>query len=325
MIALLGWLLIAPVAHDPSPPGRLIDLGGHRLHVHCTGRGRPTVVIETGLGDFSFDWILVQHRLESTLRVCTYDRGGYAWSDPGPQPRTFDQLNLELHDALARAGERGPFVLVGHSFGGGPVRTFAQRYPTEVAGLVLVDIVSEQQYIPMGRHAGRIGDDAKGRAIPAPHEAMAASRAPAAVSASARPSTARAAAAIEAPYDRLPAREQRLHAWAAAQSSIEAAEDSQREWSAEYFARWAATSQKGILGALPLIVLTREHGGYGDDLVMPALTLERTRLDAQRALAELSSAGTQRLVPSGHNMHLEVPDAVAQAIRDVAAATHSKD
>jgi pimeloyl-ACP methyl ester carboxylesterase len=321
MIALLGWLLLAPASHDPRPVGRLIDLGGHRLHMNCTGRGRPTVVIETGLGDFSFDWILVQRRLESTLRVCTCDRAGYAWSDPGPQPRTFDQLNLELHDALARAGERGPFVLVGHSFGGGPVRSFALRYPTEVAGLVLVEIVSEQQYIPMGRHAGRIGDDAKGRAIPPPHEDMPASRAPAGGKANmSGSSTAPAAPAIEPPYDRLPAPEQRLHVWASAQPSLEAAEDSQREWSAEYFARWAASSQKGVLGALPLIVLTREHGGDGDDLDMPAATLERHRLDAQRALAELSSAGSQRLVPSGHNMHLEVPDAVAHAIRDVAAA-----
>jgi pimeloyl-ACP methyl ester carboxylesterase len=317
MFAFFLSLLIALPSLDPGPVGRLIDLGGHRLHVNCTGRGRPTVVIETGLGDFSFDWILVQQRLERSMRVCTYDRAGYAWSDPGPLPRTFDQLNLELHDALSRAGERGPFVLVGHSFGGGPVRTFARRYAADVAGLVLVDIVSEQQYIPMGRHAGRIGDDAKGRASPAPHEDMPASGAPAAV-------TPADPTAIEPPYDRLPAREQRLHAWAAARSSVEAAENSQREWSAEYFARWAASPQKGTLGAVPLIVLTREHGGYGDDLDMPAATLERNRLEAQRALTELSSSGSQRLVPSGHSMHLEAPDAVAQAIRDVAAAARTR-
>lgn len=314
MFPVLASLLIVPLSLDPKPVGRLIDLGGHHLHVNCTGRGRPTVVIETGLGDFSFDWVLVQRRLEHDMRVCTYDRAGYAWSDPGPQPRTFAQLNLELHDALARAGERGPFVLVGHSFGGGPVRSFALRYPTDVAGLVFVDIVSEQQYIPMGPHAGRIGDDAKGREIPAPHEDLRATE---------KVTTARAAApiAIEPPYDRLPAREQHLHAWAAAQPSVETAEDSQREWSAEYFARWAATSQKGVLGDVPLIVLTREHGGYGDNLDKPAADLERNRLDSQRALVDLSSAGTQRIIPSGHSMHLEAPDAVERAIRDVAAGS----
>ena len=318
MFSVLAALLIAPLSLDPGPVGRLIDLGGHRLHLNCTGHGRPTVVIETGLGDFSFDWILVQRRVEREMRVCTYDRAGYAWSDPGPQPRTFDQLNLELHDALARAGEHGPFVLVGHSFGGGPVRSFAQRYSGDVAGLVLVEIVSEHQYIPMGPgHAGLIKDDAKGREIPAPREDMRATDTPPAAAA-VQP------AAIEPPYDRLPPREQRLHAWAASQPAMEAAEDSQREWSAEYLARWAARSQKGTLGALPLIVLTREHGDYGDDLDMPAAALERIRLEAQRSLADLSSRGTQRIIPSGHNMHLEAPDAVAQAIRDVAAAPRAK-
>ena len=102
----------------PAPPGKLVDLGGHKLHVYCTGRGEPTVVVENGLGDFSFDWTLVQSRVSRFTRICTYDRGGYAWSDPGPKPRTFAQLNLELHDALAKLGEHGPFVLVGHSFGG---------------------------------------------------------------------------------------------------------------------------------------------------------------------------------------------------------------
>jgi pimeloyl-ACP methyl ester carboxylesterase len=318
MFTVLTWLLIAPLSLDPKPVGRLIDLGGHRLHVNCTGHGQPTVVIETGLGDFSFDWILVQRRIEPKMRVCTYDRAGYAWSDPGPQPRTFDQLNLELHDALVRAGEHGPFLLVGHSFGGGPVRSFAHRYPGKVAGLVLVDIVSEHQYIPMGpQHAGRIGDDAKGREIPAPREDMVASDKPA-------PGRAADPAAIEPPYDRLPRREQQLHTWAASQASVEAAEGSQKEWSAEYFARWAATSQKGVLGDLPLIVLTREHGGYGDNLDKPAAELEKVRLDSQRALAELSSAGTQRMIPSGHSMHLEAPDAVVKAIHDVAAAAQSK-
>src|SRR5947209_8643840 len=95
----------------PQTPGRLVDLGGHRLHVFCTGHGAPTVVVETGLGDFSFDWTLVQTRLSRLTRVCTYDRAGYAWSDPGPTPRTFAQINFELHEALQRLGEHGPFIL----------------------------------------------------------------------------------------------------------------------------------------------------------------------------------------------------------------------
>ena len=73
----------------PAPTGKLVELGGHRLHVNCSGKGSPTVVIENGLGDFSFDWILVQTRVAKFTRICAYDRAGYAWSDPGPKPRTF--------------------------------------------------------------------------------------------------------------------------------------------------------------------------------------------------------------------------------------------
>src|SRR5690349_3978938 len=173
-IFLLAMLVLSTLcsAETPHAPGSMVDLGGHRLHVNCTGKGTPTVVVENGLGDFSFDWVLVQARVERFARICTYDRAGYAWSDPGPKPRTFDQLNLELHDALRRLGERGPFVLVGHSFGGGVVRQFALRYPKDVAGLVLVDIVPEDQRIPMGPKAARIRDFATGRAIPKPRKEM---------------------------------------------------------------------------------------------------------------------------------------------------------
>lgn len=311
-LLLLLLPLLAPAAL-PAPVGRLVDLGGQRLHLICTGRGAPTVVIENGLGDFSFDWTLVQKPLSAFARVCTYDRGGYAWSDPGPMPRTFDQLNFELRKALARAGERGPYVLVGHSFGGGVVRQHALRFPSEVAGLVFVDIVSEHQFIRMGPHAGKVGDDAKGRVIPDPREAAAGSEP---IAAAPAPEPAR----IDPPYDRLPPAEQRLHAWASVQPTLTKVEDSQREWSAEYFARWAATSQKGSLGAIPLIVLTRAKGGYGENLDRPEEELERVRVEAQRALKDLSSAGIQRVIKAGHNMHLEAPAAVVQAIKDVIAS-----
>lgn len=303
----------------PAPIGKLVDLGGHRLHLDCSGRGTPTVVIENGLGDFSFDWILVQQRVEKHTRICTYDRGGYAWSDPGPVPRTFDQLNLELHDALGRAGKHGPFVLVGHSYGGGVVRSYVRRYPQEVKGLVLVDIVSEDQYIPMGKHAGLIRDDAKGRAIPSPHEEMNGSAPATRTSTPALPP-----ASIEPPYDRLPRREQALHAWAASLPALEEAENSQREWSTEYFALWTKESRDGSLGARPLVVLTRAKGGYGDDLDMPGAEIERIRLETQRALARLSTAGSQELVESGHSMHLEVPDRVAAAITRVVDAVRQR-
>jgi pimeloyl-ACP methyl ester carboxylesterase len=108
------------------------------------------VVVQTGLGDFFIDWTLVQTRVSRFTRICTYDRAGYAWSDPGPKPRTFEQLNLELHDALAKLGEHGPFVLVGHSFGGPVIRNFAAVYPSDVAGMVLVDSAHEGLRVGIG-------------------------------------------------------------------------------------------------------------------------------------------------------------------------------
>src|SRR5215510_7974989 len=85
-LALLLLHSIAALAGDaPAAPGKMVDLGGHRLHVNCTGKGWPAVVVENGLGDFSFDWHLVQTQVATFTRICTYDRAGYAWSDPGPK------------------------------------------------------------------------------------------------------------------------------------------------------------------------------------------------------------------------------------------------
>ncbi len=198
------------------------------------------------------------------------------------------------------------------------VREYTHTYGSEVAGLVLAEIVSENQLIPMGPHAGRIGEDTKGLDIPKPHEDMNGSSSAPPESGQAHP-----AAPIEPPYDRLPAREQQLHVWASALPSLEDAENSQREWSGEYFAKWVTQSQAGSLGARPLVVLTRAHGGYGDTLDKPAAEVERVRLDAQRALAALSSAGTQQIIDAGHNLHLEAPEAVAGAIQQVVSAVRN--
>src|SRR5437588_7135201 len=160
-----GDLLVAGTA-PPAYPGRLVDVGGHRLHLHCTGAGSPVVVLESGFEEFSTDWALVQNPVAQFTRVCSYDRAGYAWSDPGPMPRTYAQINLELETALRRAGERGPFLLVAHSFGGGVVRNFALEHPAAVAGMVLEEVVGENQPIQMGPdHVGLIGDDARHKPI----------------------------------------------------------------------------------------------------------------------------------------------------------------
>jgi pimeloyl-ACP methyl ester carboxylesterase len=276
------------------------------------------VVVENGLGDFSFDWILVQSRASKFTRVCTYDRAGYAWSDPGPQPRTFSQLNLELRDALSKLGEQGPFVLVGHSYGGPVVRNFAMIYPHEAAGMVLVDAAFEGQRVGIGGKAMmRLGEGAKGRSIPPAREDMKESDRPGA-QANTKPQAERPLAPM---YRVLPPVEQKLQLWAESLPELEDAEDSQREWSGEYFAKWLATPQAVTLGAIPLIVLTRAEGGYAEgDYDIPAAQLEKERKEGQAKLTLLSTNSKQIFVHSGHNMDLEAPDDVAAAIREVVEA-----
>src|SRR3712207_1932610 len=101
--------------------------------------------MDSGLGGTVLDWQLVQPELAKSMRVCTYDRAGMGWSSPGAQPRTSEQIARELHTLLGKAGVRGPYVLVGHSFGGTNMQVYASQYPEEVAGMVLVDSALEDE------------------------------------------------------------------------------------------------------------------------------------------------------------------------------------
>lgn len=123
--------------------GRLIDVGGYRMHLDCRGEGSPTVVMDAGLGGSSLDWSLVQADIAGTTRVCSYDRAGMGRSDPSPSPRTPWHIADELHVLLTNAGIPGPYVLVAHSLAGKNVRMFASAHPDDVAGMVLVDARSE--------------------------------------------------------------------------------------------------------------------------------------------------------------------------------------
>jgi pimeloyl-ACP methyl ester carboxylesterase len=323
-VSLSAYSLFAATSSAPEPPGKLVDLGGHRLHVNCTGKGSPTVVFENGLGDYSIDWALVQPHVASFTRVCTYDRGGYAWSDPGPKPRTFSQLNLELHDALAKLGEQGPFVLVGHSYGGPVVRNFATTYPKDVVGLVFVDSAHEGLRVGIGGGKTiRLGDGAKGKSIPAPHEELSASDKPT-LEAKDLPAELKT---LDPTFKVLPEDVQKIQLWAQQQPAVYDAQNSETEWSEEYFAKLMAAPQAGTLGTIPLIVLSRADGGYKEgDADVPAEQLEQERKDGQLKLVSLSSNSKQVIVQSGHNVNLEAPDAVTTAIRDVleAVRTHGK-
>jgi pimeloyl-ACP methyl ester carboxylesterase len=128
-----------------QPPGKMVDAGGYRLHLNCTGEGAATVVMDAGLGGGVLDWSAVQPEVSKFTRVCTYDRAGMGWSERGAAPRTSQQIAAELHTLLANAGVQAPFVLVGHSLAGITMQLYASRYGDEVAGMVLVDSSHENQ------------------------------------------------------------------------------------------------------------------------------------------------------------------------------------
>lgn len=140
LLCLLAIVTLAQTGGlDQSPPpplGKLVDVGGYRVHLYCTGNGSPTVVIVGA--PYSADWGLVQPDVAKITQVCSYDHSGLGWSDDGPK----DSCSLrvgEVHAALKNAGIKGPYVLVGHSLGGVVARLYESQFPDEVAGLVVVD------------------------------------------------------------------------------------------------------------------------------------------------------------------------------------------
>ena len=253
----------------------LVTVGDHAMHINCTGRGQPTVVIEGGLGETASDWSQVQQRVARHTRVCTYDRAGYGESAPGPFPRTFDQLNFELKLLLEKAGERGPFVLAGHSYGGPVVRHFAELYPDLVAGLVLIDASHEDQQVFYGGAWHRLREGARGTPIPKP---------------------------------RLDGSEK--------DADLKRTEDSQKEWSVEYFAQWHDHPQTGLLGAKPVIILARNWKSADADAA-------RERVLLQLSLASLSSDAIVQFAGFDHDMQKTIPDLVAKTILRVVEAART--
>lgn len=131
---------------DFPPPGKLVDIGGRRIHLDCRGRGKPTVVFESGLDmNGSLSWSAVHNEVANTTRACAYSRAGIMWSDPHNGPQNGQSIAEDLHATLNKAGELGPFVLVGHSLGGPYIMTYTKYFGSNVAGLVFVDASHPEQ------------------------------------------------------------------------------------------------------------------------------------------------------------------------------------
>ena len=154
------WLLIAPLffavaMQTPAPPGRLVDVGGYRVHLYCTGAGSPAVMV-VGAG-FSFDWTLVQNAVSRFTTICTYDVSGTAWSDRGPELNCRARVD-EVHRLLRAARIDGPLILAGLSIGGCVARLYAAEHPGEVSGMAIVDHAFSPDHPPpdatLGKDAG---------------------------------------------------------------------------------------------------------------------------------------------------------------------------
>jgi pimeloyl-ACP methyl ester carboxylesterase len=337
---LLFYLLLPPIrgaysideAPKPPPPGKLVDIGGYRLHFDCTGRGGPAVVLEAGAGDFSFDWSRVQPEVARFTRVCSYDRAGSAWSDPGPTPRTMHQEVFELHTLLRKAKVRGPYVLVGHSYGGLLVRLYTRQYPREVAGMVLVDSTDPDTTLMLNNKLVHIREGARGRPIP-PSQSMKTSppKLPSADDIRNYQNFLKflGPPKISPPYDRLPPEAQKLDLWARFHPQLIAGGND--FWAEELQQLYLETKEHPYpLGNLPLTVLA---SGKAEGGPPPGLSLEEwQRLREEKRQEKESQAHLSRnsqfiLDPqSGHHLQLDHPELVIDAIRRVveAARRHTR-
>jgi pimeloyl-ACP methyl ester carboxylesterase len=170
-----GFETVSGALDEDTPmPGQLIDVGGHSLHLNCSGSGSPTVILEPGAGSMSSDLGLITPAVARDTRVCVYDRAGRGWSEPADSRQDGAQIATDLHTLLQRGNVPGPYVLAGHSFGGLYTAIFAARYPDEIAGMVLVDSTppgsapkpatspgDEGSYDTLGRVSGLLSSSAQ--------------------------------------------------------------------------------------------------------------------------------------------------------------------
>jgi pimeloyl-ACP methyl ester carboxylesterase len=304
----------------------LLDVGGWRLHLNCAGEARtsrPVVILEAGAGDFSVDWSLVQPGVARFARVCSYDRAGSGWSELGPRPRTMTQIVYELHTLLDKAGETPPYVLVGHSFGGGLVRLYQSTYPVDVLGIVLIDAASDNPWrLTPDRGLVRSSDLATGKPIPAvkTSDPLRYSEIPERIVTMIRDQLPELRDhANDPPRDKLPADAQRMRTWSYAQVKTHISNDNPFEAEELGVLRARRMGTEHVLGDLPLLVVSR---GRPDDPGPAGQPGEEEHNRDQSLLVGLSRLGKQVVaVRSGHHIPLDEPDVVVAAIRDVVAAT----
>jgi pimeloyl-ACP methyl ester carboxylesterase len=276
-------------------PGRLVDVGGRRLHLSCVGAGAPTVVLLPGAGDVSPGWGWIAPAVARNTRVCVWDRAGRGWSDDARGPQDGAALATDLHTLLDHAQIAGPVVLAGHSFGGLSALVYAAHYPDQVAGMVLLDATSTEMFTRL-------------RTYPVIYESY--RRASALFPSLARLGVGRIV--YRSGFDSLPAPSQReeLAFWSTARQARSARD----EWNQAPTLMRQARELKS-LGARPLIVVTAMREA------------QEGWLPLQNVLARLSSNSEHRVLPTSTHSSLTANDgdsrASVQAIDDVVAAVRT--
>lgn len=289
----ISWSINVQSSEIPPAPGQMVDVGDHNLHIQCSGHGvgKPTIILEAGLGGVALEWSQVQTALAHDFRVCSYDRAGMGWSGGTAGARTSDQITAELHHLLQSAEIPGPYVLVGHSLGGYSAQLFASRYPHLSAGLVLVDSSHPEQIERFAAAPIRATIAPKGRLmhlmpVQVPAQLSAANRTIAQVLA--RAHKARIAVTRELEGFRASARQ---------------------------------LTQAGSLPEVPLVVLTRGIQKWPTD--ERGNLKEQLWLKLQAELAHKTNLAAQIVAQrSGHHIHLDQPELVVAAIRVVAETAH---
>ncbi len=273
--------------------GKLIDVGGRKMHIDCTGNGSPTVILDSGLGDTYLSWRKVQPEIARFTRVCSYDRAGLGYSDPGSEPRTSQAIATELRALLQAAGISPPYVMVGHSMGGYDVRVFASMYRAEVVGMVLVDASHPDQ-------ENRFPPDMKNMEGTFQREAQ--------FMEYSMPFGIPRLLGLCDDDPRSRAADCNWHTWQEQVAEMKSFPQSAAE-----------AGSAGLLGDMPLVVLSHDPDKPSSDLAPDlAKPVNEAWEKMQEELAHLSTRGTQTIAKnSSHYIQIDRPDVVIDAVHKV--------
>jgi pimeloyl-ACP methyl ester carboxylesterase len=288
----------------------MIDVGGRKLHLYCTGEGSPTVILIPGGGAFSIDWSLVQPKVAQRTRICSYDRAGLGWSDPGPAEETVEETISDLHSVLHASGEKSPYLLVGASIAGIFIQAYQHAYPQDICGLVF------------SNSSNRIGFQAKGKVglIWDLSESELRSAYPFPASQKKDPAPTHE----DDPFDRLAPDMQKVRLWLDLRlweksDPAKATPDSLLSWRKEFLREFDTTDpgKKPPLGDLPVVVVSSAP---------TATEAARQSRDGAGPRLDFLSSNTLHITAagSGHEIHLYQPEAVAQGILKALSAVRLK-